>query len=69
MTARATWDTSLDPSAGPRRTTLVMGNCGVGFAFGPPRPGGDWLIQLMEGVEDIPAPRFAEGMTWGGDLP
>ena len=61
---QATWDTSLDPSAGHGVTTLVMGNCGVGFA--PVHPGQeDWLIQLMEGVEDIPGTALAEGMTWG----
>ena len=41
-----------------------MGNCGVGFA--PVRPGQeDWLIQLMEGVEDIPGTALSEGMEWG----
>src|SRR5438309_568067 len=41
-----------------------MGNCGVGFA--PVRPGReDWLIQLMEGVEDIPGAALSEGITWG----
>ena len=41
-----------------------MGNCGVGFA--PVRPGQeDWLIQLMEGVEDIPGTALNEGITWG----
>ncbi len=61
---QATWDTSLDPSAGHGVTTLVMGNCGVGFA--PVHPGQEeWLIQLMEGVEDIPGTALAEGMTWG----
>ena len=41
-----------------------MGNCGVGFA--PVRPGQeDWLIQLMEGVEDIPGTALDEGITWG----
>ncbi len=60
---QATWDDVLDPSAGHGVTTLVMGNCGVGFA--PVRPGQeDWLIQLMEGVEDIPGTALAEGMTW-----
>ena len=61
---QATWDETLDPSAGHGVTTLVMGNCGVGFA--PVHPGQeDWLIQLMEGVEDIPGTALAEGMTWG----
>jgi N-acyl-D-amino-acid deacylase len=61
---QATWDDTLDPSAGHGVTTLVMGNCGVGFA--PVRPGAqDDLIQLMEGVEDIPGIALTEGMTWG----
>jgi N-acyl-D-aspartate/D-glutamate deacylase len=53
----------LDPSAGHGVTTVVAGNCGVGFA--PVHPGQEqWLIQLMEGVEDIPGTALAEGMTW-----
>ena len=45
-------------------TTIVMGNCGVGFA--PVRPGSqEWLVQLMEGVEDIPGTALTEGITWG----
>jgi N-acyl-D-amino-acid deacylase len=45
-------------------TTVVMGNCGVGFA--PVRPDGhDWLISLMEGVEDIPAAVLGQGLPWG----
>jgi len=61
---QATWDTELGPSAGHGVTTLVMGNCGVGFA--PVHPGREsWLIQLMEGVEDIPGTALTEGMTWG----
>ncbi|HEX4822498.1 MAG TPA: hypothetical protein VFV00_19980, partial [Acidimicrobiales bacterium] len=45
-------------------TTVVTGNCGVGFA--PVRPGReDWLIELMEGVEDIPGTALTEGITWG----
>jgi N-acyl-D-aspartate/D-glutamate deacylase len=44
-------------------TTIVMGNCGVGFA--PVRPGSqEWLVQLMEGVEDIPGAALSEGMNW-----
>jgi len=61
---QATWDDTLDPSAGHGVTTLVMGNCGVGFA--PVRPGAQAdLIQLMEGVEDIPGIALTEGMSWG----
>lgn len=61
---QVTWDDELNPSAGHGVTTLVMGNCGVGFA--PVRPGSEeWLIQLMEGVEDIPGAALSEGITWG----
>jgi N-acyl-D-amino-acid deacylase len=61
---QATWDEVLAPSAWHGVTTVVMGNCGVGFA--PARPDRhDWLIGLMEGVEDIPGTALAEGMTWG----
>jgi N-acyl-D-amino-acid deacylase len=61
---QATWDPLLEPSTLHGVTTLMMGNCGVGFA--PVRPGAEpWLIQLMEGVEDIPGSALAEGLTWG----
>jgi N-acyl-D-amino-acid deacylase len=61
---QVTWDEVLDPSAGHGVTTVVTGNCGVGFA--PVRPGAeDWLISLMEGVEDIPGTALHEGITWG----
>ena len=61
---QATWDEELAPSSHHGVTTLVMGNCGVGFA--PARPDRhDWLIGLMEGVEDIPGTALAEGLTWG----
>ena len=60
---QATWDQELAPSAWHGVTTLVMGNCGVGFA--PAKPDRhDWLIGLMEGVEDIPGSALAEGITW-----
>lgn len=60
---QATWDPDLSPSGWHGVTTLVMGNCGVGFA--PVRPDKrEWLIQLMEGVEDIPGTALAEGMSW-----
>src|SRR5476651_1695909 len=59
---QATWDEVLAPSAWHGVTTIVTGNCGVGFA--PARPDShDWLIGLMEGVEDIPGTALAEGMT------
>ncbi len=61
---QATWDELLEPSSGHGVTTVVMGNCGVGFA--PVRPGREeWLVQLMEGVEDIPGTALHEGITWG----
>jgi N-acyl-D-amino-acid deacylase len=60
---QATWDTHLTPSGWNGVTTVVMGNCGVGFA--PVRKGEkDFLIQLMEGVEDIPGTALSEGMQW-----
>jgi N-acyl-D-aspartate/D-glutamate deacylase len=61
---QVTWDESLAPSTLHGVTTLITGNCGVGFA--PVRPGGaEGLIELMEGVEDIPGVALAEGITWG----
>lgn len=61
---QATWDTEMAPSAWHGVTTVVMGNCGVGFA--PAKPDKhEWLIGLMEGVEDIPGTALAEGMSWG----
>ena len=58
------WDDALAPSSNHGVTSIVMGNCGVGFA--PVRPGGaQALIELMEGVEDIPGTALYEGMPWG----
>lgn len=60
---QATWDSEMAPSSWHGVTTVIMGNCGVGFA--PARPDKhQWLIGLMEGVEDIPGTALAEGMTW-----
>jgi N-acyl-D-aspartate/D-glutamate deacylase len=60
---QATWDDSITPSAWHGVTTVVMGNCGVGFA--PVRPADhDVLVELMEGVEDIPGTALHEGLTW-----
>lgn len=62
---QATWDPLLAPSSLHGVTSVVMGNCGVGFA--PARPTAadhDWLIGLLEGVEDIPGSALAEGLTW-----
>ncbi len=60
---QVTWDPFLAPSSWNGVTTLVMGNCGVGFA--PVRPGSEsFLIELMEGVEDIPGTALHEGIDW-----
>jgi len=60
---QVSWDTLIAPSAWQGVTTAVMGNCGVGFA--PVRPDKHgWLIELMEGVEDIPGTALHEGITW-----
>ncbi|MGC1468621.1 MAG: D-aminoacylase [Sphingorhabdus sp.] len=60
---QATWDQEMAPSSWHGVTTVVMGNCGVGFA--PAKPDRhEWLISLMEGVEDIPGTALSEGMSW-----
>jgi N-acyl-D-aspartate/D-glutamate deacylase len=60
---QAIWDPELTPSSWHGVTTVVMGNCGVGFA--PVRPGAEeFLIELMEGVEDIPGTALSEGIDW-----
>ena len=60
---QATWDSHLNPSSSLGTTTVVMGNCGVGFA--PCRPEDrDVLIKLMEGVEEIPESVMNEGLPW-----
>jgi N-acyl-D-aspartate/D-glutamate deacylase len=60
---QATWDARLQPSSWHGVTTVVMGNCGVGFA--PVRKTDrDRLIELMEGVEDIPGAALHEGLRW-----
>jgi N-acyl-D-aspartate/D-glutamate deacylase len=60
---QATWESRMQPSSWHGVTTVVMGNCGVGFA--PCRPDDhDRLIKLMEGVEDIPFPVLTEGLPW-----
>lgn len=62
---QAMWDSHLAPSSWHGVTTVVMGNCGVGFAPVKPKDR-DKLIELMEGVEDIPGPALHEGLnfTW-----
>jgi N-acyl-D-aspartate/D-glutamate deacylase len=60
---QATWDPDVSPSGWHGVTTVVMGNCGVGFA--PARATErEWLIQLMEGVEDIPGTALTDGISW-----
>ena len=61
--AQVTWDPWMTPSSWHGVTTVVAGNCGVGFApVAPDRH--EWLIELMEGVEDIPGSAMSEGITW-----
>lgn len=61
--AQVTWDPMLTPSSWHGVTTAVMGSCGVGFA--PVKPDRrEWLIGLMEGVEDIPGSALSEGIRW-----
>ena len=60
---QAVWDTHMAPSAWHGVTTAVMGNCGVGFA--PCKPADrEKLVELMEGVEDIPGAVMHEGLSW-----
>lgn len=63
---QVTWDPLLSPSSNHGVTTVVFGNCGVGFA--PVKPGTEHrlieLIELMEGVEDIPGAALSEGIDW-----
>ena len=60
---QSVWSEELSPSSSHGVTTVVIGNCGVGFA--PCRPADhDGLIRLMEGVEDIPGVVMAEGLPW-----
>jgi N-acyl-D-aspartate/D-glutamate deacylase len=61
---QVSWDEELSPTSMHGVTTCVMGSCGVGFA--PVRPGREAaLVELMEGVEDIPGSALAEGIPWG----
>src|SRR5437588_6723209 len=60
---QVTWSQDITPSSQNGVTTAIMGNCGVGFA--PCRPSDHVrLIQLMEGVEDIPEPVLSAGIPW-----
>ena len=60
---QVTWDPYLSPSTDHGVTSVVMGNCGVGFAP-VHRDRREWLISVMEGVEDIPGTVLAEGIDW-----
>jgi N-acyl-D-aspartate/D-glutamate deacylase len=60
---QATWDAVLAPSSWHGVTSVAMGNCGVGFAPAAPDRR-EWLIGMMEGVEDIPGTALAEGLAW-----
>ena len=61
---QVSWDDTIEPSFSHGVTSIVMGNCGVGFA--PCPPGGEkGMIELMEGVEDIPGTALYEGIEWG----
>lgn len=61
---QVSWDDVIDPSFSHGVTSVVMGNCGVGFA--PCPPGGEQrMVELMEGVEDIPGTALTEGIEWG----
>jgi N-acyl-D-amino-acid deacylase len=60
---QVTWDPIVAPSSWHGVTTIGMGNCGVGFAPASPDRH-EWLISLLEGVEDIPGTALAEGLTW-----
>ncbi len=61
---QVSWDDKLDPSFSHGVTSVVMGNCGVGFAPCP-KGGEKRMIELMEGVEDIPGTALYEGIEWG----
>lgn len=61
--AQVSWDPMLTPSSWHGVTTAVMGNCGVGFAPAHPERH-QWLIELMEGVEDIPGAAMTDGIDW-----
>jgi len=61
---QVTWDPDVAPSSINGVTSILLGNCGVGFA--PVKPDQhQFLIELLEGVEDIPGTALSEGMTWG----
>ncbi|MDE1150844.1 MAG: amidohydrolase family protein [Azospirillaceae bacterium] len=61
--AQVTWDTQFSPSTNHGVTTVLLGNCGVGFAPCRPEQRAQ-MIDVMEGVEDIPGIVMAEGLPW-----
>ena len=61
--AQVTWSNRITPSSWNGVTTVLIGNCGVGFAPCKPHQR-DQLVELMEGVEDIPEPVLTEGLPW-----
>jgi N-acyl-D-aspartate/D-glutamate deacylase len=62
--AQVTWDPYVTPSGWHGVTTVMMGNCGVGFAPSAPEQH-EWLIEMMESVEDIPGTALSAGLQWG----
>src|SRR5476651_1267160 len=60
---QATWESRMQPSSWHGVTTVVMGNCGVGFAPCKPEQR-EWVVELMEGVEDIPGAALSAGIRW-----
>ena len=62
------WDQQMTPSLWHGVSTVVMGNCGVGFAPATPDRH-EWLIELMEGVEDIPSKRWRQGCLGVAEFP
>jgi len=60
---QVSWDPYLSPSSWHGVTTAVMGNCGVGFAPAHAHQR-EWMMELMEGVEDIPGAVLSEGLKW-----
>jgi len=60
---QVSWDPYMSPSSWHGVTTAVMGNCGVGFAPAHTHQR-EWMMELMEGVEDIPGAVLSEGVKW-----
>lgn len=65
MDGQATWDPLCSPAANHGITTVIMGNCGIGFApVHPNSEARDQLVSVVEDVEDIPGAALHEGITW-----